>query len=160
MNANIADATESSRPPVFLNEPAGLFGCGVSGRFGHRGLEFTPTTTPDLTIAIHQCLIDGENMQNFISQKAQQALEAMCEEAPLPERLRIAKSYFEQATRYLDTAPEEVRKYVKAFISSDVEQDIRRSSNNLQSAIESVFEEWGREDVTLGKSRDSEPWSN
>lgn len=99
-------------------------------------------------------------MQNYLVQKAQQALEAMCEEALLPNRLNTARRHFEDAAQYLDTAPEGVRKYVRAFIDSDVERDIRRSSLALQSAIESVFEEAGREDITLGKSGDTTPWTN
>jgi hypothetical protein len=99
-------------------------------------------------------------MQKYLGQKAQQALEAMCEEAPLSKRLNAARRHFEDAAQYVDAAPEDVRKYVKAFLASDVEHDMRRSSLALQSAIESVFEQAGREDITLGKSGDSTPWSN
>ena len=99
-------------------------------------------------------------MQNYIVQKAQQALEAICEEAPLPERLETPRRHFEQAAQHLETAPEDVRKTLKAFIGSDIKHDIRSSSLSFQSAVESVFEEAGREDVTLGKSGDPTPYSN
>jgi len=48
-------------------------------------------------------------MQNYIGQKAQQALEALCEERPLMKRLELAKLHFENCEQYLDTAPPEVQ---------------------------------------------------
>jgi hypothetical protein len=105
-------------------------------------------------------MTDSEKMQHYIVQKAQQALEAICEEEPLSKRLDTAKSHLEYATQYLDTASEEVRNRVKAFIESDVVYDTRHSCLALQSAIISVFEEAGRDDVTLGKSGDSTLGSN
>lgn len=97
-------------------------------------------------------------MQNYIEQKAQQAIEALCEDRPLWRRLQLAKLHFENCEDYLDTAPEDVQQFIKAFLDSFNVPEPKRSKKKaraekiartclaLNSAIEAVFEECGREE--------------
>ena len=90
-------------------------------------------------------------MQNYIAQKAQQALEALCEDRPLLKRLELAKLHFENCEQYLDTAPSEVQEDIRRFLGCDIERDVGQASLALQSAIEGVFEECGREAKREGR---------
>jgi hypothetical protein len=89
-------------------------------------------------------------MQNYIAQKAQQALEALSGGNSLPERLNLAKIHFTACEQYLDEAPDDVRQHVRNFLNSDIEHDLGAASLALQSAIQAVFEECGRQDEREG----------
>jgi hypothetical protein len=114
---------------------------------------------------VRSCSAHNEAMDNFdsIGQRAQKALEALCEDAPL-ESLIAAKRQFDVIRESLKTAPEDVRKCVSEFIDLDIEHNIPKARSRLQSAIESVFEESGREQMTLSGTKGNavrrEPWSN
>lgn len=67
------------------------------------------------------------------------------------KRLELAKLHFENCEQYLDTAPPEVQQDIKRFLDSNIEKDARQASLALQSAIEGVFEECGREEERKGR---------
>ena len=104
-------------------------------------------------------------MQNYIGQKAQQAIEALCEDWPLWRRLQLAKLHFENCEHFLDTAPEDVQQSIKNFLDSFNVQEPKRGKKKarvektaricltLNSAIEAVFEECGREEERQKSAR-------
>lgn len=85
-------------------------------------------------------------MQNYMVQKAQQALEALLRDAPLAERLRDAKGYILAVSGddYLAGVSPELRENITTLVSTDLDKQ-REVAEAYQSVIEGIFEEWGRE---------------
>jgi len=92
-----------------------------------------------------------KNMNNYIGQKAQQSLEALCQERPLAGRLKLAQDHFGNCEQYLDEAPDGVRDDVKKFLDADIQNDPTGASLALQSAIQAVFEGCGRQEAQEGR---------
>ena len=86
-------------------------------------------------------------MQNYIAQKAQQALEALTTDQPLEERLRTARMHFSLVTsdHYLQDAPADVQQYLAAVRDIPDGEPWPDTARKIREAIETVFEAWGRE---------------
>jgi len=88
-------------------------------------------------------------MEQYIAQKAQQALEALCSDAPLRDRLKSARGHFclVAGAHFLKTAPPEVGESITDFMDADIESDAGGAARELRTAIECVFESIGRESI-------------
>lgn len=86
-------------------------------------------------------------MERYITQKAQQALEALTGEESLEDRLRAARMHFSFVTddHYLQTAPAEVREYLTAVRDIPPGESRPETARKIREAIETVFEARGRE---------------
>lgn len=87
-------------------------------------------------------------MKLYMAQKAQQALNELCTESPLAERLRHARSHLHLVSgdHYLNNCPGDLRESMKAFLDSDVDKDTKSSAIHLQAVVEHIFEQAGRQD--------------
>jgi hypothetical protein len=92
-------------------------------------------------------MMSSTNMERYIVQKAQQALEALTTEESLEDRLRAARMHFSFVTddHYLQSAPAEVQKYLTAVRYIPHGEPRPETARTIREAIESIFEAWGRE---------------
>jgi hypothetical protein len=86
-------------------------------------------------------------MENYIVQKAQQALEALTTDEPLEDRLRTARMHLSIVTddHYLKTAPSDVQLYLGAVRDIPEAEPWPDMARTIREAIETIFEAWGRE---------------
>ena len=92
----------------------------------------------------------NEPFFNHIAHNASQALEAVLKEAS-PSALKSAKYYLGLSRKQFDTAPSEVREHLEEFLSTDVDKNILSARRAFLLAIQSVNEEWGREQSRMDK---------
>jgi hypothetical protein len=87
-------------------------------------------------------------VEGYIAQQADEALEALVSDKPLPKRLAEAHSHFQLATDdkgfFLDSAPENVRDAIQTFVLLDVEKNTAEAARACKDAIAAVLEERGR----------------
>jgi hypothetical protein len=93
-------------------------------------------------------------MERYIAQKADQALEAMCSRESLTKRLKNAQMHFMAVSNdhFLGSAPEAVRKSIKAFLKCKTGRGSMRAAAVAADAIASALIEFGRSDVLLSQS--------
>jgi hypothetical protein len=93
-------------------------------------------------------------MERYIAQKAGEALEAMCGRESLTKRLREARLRFLTVAgdHFLDSAPEDVRESIKAFLKCKVGRGSRHAAALASSAIALTLMEFGRSDALLSLS--------
>ena len=87
-------------------------------------------------------------VEGYIAQQADEALEVLLSDKPLPERLAEAHSHFQLVTAdekfFLDSAPENVRDAIRTFVLLDVEKNTAEAARACKDAIAAVLEERGR----------------
>ena len=86
-------------------------------------------------------------MEQYIGQKAQQALEALTTDKPLEERLVEARMHLSFVTgdHYLQSATAEVQQYLGAVRDIAEGEPLPDAARKIREAIETIFEQWGRE---------------
>jgi hypothetical protein len=87
-------------------------------------------------------------VEGYIAQQADEALEALVSDKPLPERLAEAHSHFQLVSGdegfFVGSAPENVRDAIRTFVLLDVEKNSVEAARACKDAIAAVLEERGR----------------
>jgi len=91
-------------------------------------------------------------MESYVVQKAQQAVEALCEERDLRSRLLSAATEFCYVTsdHLLSSCPKEVADAIIAVKETPNDEELPVFSQRIQTAIELIFEESGRQEIRRG----------
>jgi hypothetical protein len=92
-------------------------------------------------------------IEHYIAQKAQQALEALTSADSLKDRLEAARDHFRFVTRdhYLSSCPETVRDCLIAVRDIANDESLPSLAHKIRTAIETIFEEFGKQDAVDGK---------
>lgn len=95
---------------------------------------------------------DSRSMENYVVQKAQQALEALAGDGAWKDRLASASSHLSTVTNdhFLASCPEDVAQALKELHDAPREEPYPNTSLRIQTAIELIFEEAGRWDLRRG----------
>lgn len=88
-------------------------------------------------------------MEMYMAQKAQQALEELCKDAPLIERLKGARMHLIMVSseNYFASCPADIVEAMQGCLDGNLETDLDSVVMRLRAAIELIFEEAGRQDM-------------
>ena len=87
-------------------------------------------------------------MELYFAQKVQQALEALCEDKSLKDRLRTASVHLSvvDSAHFTDSASENVKKAFRSFMDSDLQKQPDVAAQRLWHLIWAAAKERGREE--------------
>lgn len=96
-----------------------------------------------------------QNMDRYIGQKAQQALEALTTEDSLQQRLAAARSHLGAITseHFFQSAPSEVQKCLTAICDISDTDSRPSAARKICDAIESIFEACGCQEAELKEAK-------
>ena len=87
-------------------------------------------------------------MENYLAQKADQALEELCKEASSERRFQRVLMHLEPLAKahFLDTAPAAVAEAMKRLVAAKSSPDDDEKAFAVRRAITTILEAWGHQE--------------